>query len=273
MLAVGWWFWGQVSALAQTTTQTVFHVTIHTSQLEGHPGDPFYLQFDLTDASGTSNANSTVVITNFSFGTNTVMGANGGSLGDSVTNNTSGDLGSGVTLTDSALDNLFEEDFVPGGALSFDVYATLSLETNGVSDTFSFSILDEGAEPIPTLDEIGANALLRLTTQDGASVTVESYGTDPGLDPDAGGPPLSFGPLVTLAGSPLPAPPILAGTVSSNAFFTLQWPSAYSSFALQSSVDLLNWSSVPLTPSLSVSNFMVTVPFVDGFGQFFRLAQ
>jgi len=257
-----------LTAAAQTTAQTLYHVTIDTSQLQDHPAGAFSLEFTLIDGAGTGDGNSTIVLTNFNFGTNGVFNgepdANGG---------VSGDLSTNVTLSDTSPENDFTEEFSPGTSLTFDVYATLSLDTNGISDEFEMAIVDQEGERIPTLDTNADNSLVRLTTSDGATISVESYGTDPTLEPVTSGPPVSFGPLVLLNGTTLPGTPMLNLGVNGNGTDTLQWPARFSNFTLQETSDFVTWSPVPIEASTVGTNYNVIVYPADAPYEFYRLAQ
>ena len=268
-VCAGLLLWNGPATRAQATPQTLYHVTLDTSQLPSHPAGLFSLEFSLIDGSGVGNGNSTVVVTNFNFGTN------GAYNGDPSTNGgVSGDLSSAVTLVDTAPESDFAESFIPGNTLTFDVYATLSLETNGVSDEFDISILDSDIEPLPTVDTISNNVLVRMTTSNGVSITVASYSTDPSTDPFASGPPLSFAPLVFLNGTHPPSgSPTLSISLNGDGTATVQWLAVYSNFTLEETPDFINWSYVPIAETLVGNNFDVIVYPSDASAEFYRLVQ
>jgi hypothetical protein len=268
-LCAGLLLWNGPAARAQTTPQTLYHVTVDPSQLQSHPAGLFSLEFSLIDGTGLGEGNSTVVVTNFNFGTN------GAYNGDpSANSGVSGDLSSAVTLVDTAPESDFWESFIPGNTLTFDVYATLTLEANGVSDEFDISILDANIEPIPTLDTISNNVLVRMTTSNGVAITVASFSTDPSTDPIASGPPLSFAPQVLLSGTHAPpGRPTLSISRITNGTATVQWPAVYSNFTLEETPDLVNWSFVPTPETLVGTNFDVIVYPSDAPAEFYRLAQ
>src|SRR5688572_13502410 len=80
----------------------IFDVSLDTTSLAGHEAEPFSAFFQLTDGSGTGDANNTVTISQFGFG------PGGGPAGaPAVAGGGSGNLASSVTLTDSAFLNTF----------------------------------------------------------------------------------------------------------------------------------------------------------------------
>ena len=229
-------------ANAQTTAPLRYHVTIDTSLLAGHPAGPFFLQFSLTDGSGSGDANSTVIVTNFNFG---VDGQEGGE--PDTTGGASGDMTLGVSLTDSAADNEFIEGFQPGVTLTFDVQASLSLDQGTNSDEFDIALLDNLVERVPTLDTNSENILVRLTTSDGVSINLENYTSDPSLDPEASSPPLGFGAMVVPAGTTPPAgSPTLTMTPNSDGTATVAWPAVFGSYLLEQTTDFITWTYTPL---------------------------
>jgi hypothetical protein len=267
-LGAGLLFWNNSAARAQTATaQFLYHVTMDTTQLEGHPAGPFSLQFTFLDGSAGGDGSSGVLVTNFNFG------ANGDVEGNAEDDSSAGDLLSGVTLTNTTPECDFSEVFDAGSTLTFDIHATLTLSGSG-SDELDIAILDSEGLTIPTLDTNDDNALIRMTTLDGVSITVETYGTDPGMAPLASGPPVSFGPQVLLDGTFPPVPPILTISQSiADGTDTIQWPAVDSSFTLQESPDLFHWTEVAITPALVNTNSTVVVFPVDAPMQFYRLAQ
>ena len=268
-VCAGLLLWNSPAARAQTTPQTLYHVTVDTSQLQGHPAGLFSLEFSIIDGTGLGEGNSTVVVTNFNFGTN------GAYDGDPSTNGgVSGDLSSAVTLVDTAPESEFAESFIPGNTLTFDVYAALSLDTNGLSDEFDISILDSENAPLPTLDTITNNVLTRMTTSNGAAITVASYSTDASTEPFASGPPLSFAPLVLLNGTHPPSgSPTLTIMLNGDGTATVQWLAVYSNFTLEESADLLNWSFVPAPETVVGTNLDVIVYPSVAPAEYYRLAQ
>jgi hypothetical protein len=259
-------------ANAQTTPPTLYHVTIDTSLLAGHPAGPFFLQFTLTDGSGTGDANSTVIVTNFNFGLDGQESGEPDTLGG-----VSGDMSLGVTLTDSAADNEFVEGFLPGVILTFDVLASLSLDQGTNSDLFDIALLDNLEERVPTLDTNSENILVRLTTSDGGSINLENYTTDPSLDPQAGGPPLGLGALVLLDGTTAPAgTPTLTLTPNSDGTATLAWPAVYGAYLLEQTTDFITWTYSPLEAVTVGANATVVISPNDPDEpslQFYRLTQ
>jgi hypothetical protein len=254
-------------ARAQTTPLLLYHVTMDTSQLQGHTAGPFSLQFTFIDGSGLGDSNGAVIVTNFNFG------AGGDVEGASDDDNSGGDLTSFVTLTDDTPECDFSEQFDAGTNLTFDLYATLSLDAGLLSDEFQIAILDSESQRIPTLDTNDEDVLVRLTTSNGFSITVETYGTDPAVNPVASGPPVSFGPLVLLDGTAPPGPPTLNITLNADGSAAVCWPALYSDFTLQETADFTNWISTPIEPATIGTNSTVLVDPSEAPLQYYRLAQ
>ena len=139
-------------------------VSLDTSQLATNYTGPFGLDFELVGSSG-----NTVTLSNFSFG--------GGMAGPGLaftTGGASGALTGGVTLDDtSSFFSDFNQQFTPGGMLSFAVSTTLN--SGGFPDSFSMVIFREydavhgydpfagtGGTPIATTDPSGSNTFLSL---------------------------------------------------------------------------------------------------------------
>ncbi|MDB6152369.1 MAG: sorting protein [Chthoniobacteraceae bacterium] len=121
-----------------------YHISINTSSLTSNPGAPFSLDFQLNGGGPLSN---TATVTNFDFG--------GGSVDSGAFPVTfglaSGSIGSSLSLTansSSAFNELYQE-FIPGSVLQFDVAITNNVNAP-TPDAFSFSILDQNLESIPT---------------------------------------------------------------------------------------------------------------------------
>jgi hypothetical protein len=143
-----------------------FGVNVDTSSLVGSPAGPFQIGFVLIDASGLGDANNTVDIANFAFG-----GGAAGSVDPSASiGGESGDLLSGITLTDSSPLNSFASEFTPGSSLSFMVTMTTNQDASlhpsvGLpGDQFDFFILsgdNPGGSllPLATTDPTGTDTL------------------------------------------------------------------------------------------------------------------
>lgn len=260
--------WTAPVTQAQTTAPTLFHVTIDTSQLVNHPAGAFALQCTLVDGSGNGDGNSTVMLTNFNFGTNGFYNGDPDEDGG-----TTGDMSTNVTLTDTSAQNDFTEPFTVGNTLTFDVYTTLSLDTNGVPDDFEIAIVDSEEQRLPTVDTNEADALIRLSTTNGVTVNVEAYGTDPSVDPFASPPAVDFGPEVLLAGTTLSGTPALTINANSDGSATVAWPAAYTSFVLEETPDLVNWTNVPNETVISGTNLTMQVFPANAPCEFYRLVQ
>jgi PEP-CTERM motif len=135
---------GAATASPAEATSISFRVQVNTAPLVGSPLAPLFLDFALTDGSGTLAVPNTVVINNFNFGGGSAVGS------PTLAGGASGSLAASVTLSDSA--NFFNElfqQFTPGNSLSFDVTATTNADPIS-PDAFSFAILDKNLFNLPT---------------------------------------------------------------------------------------------------------------------------
>ena len=127
-----------------SATSIAFHVQVTTAPLIGNPAGPFYLDFALTDGSGTLAVPNTVTILDFNFAGGSPVGA------PTLTGGASGNLSSSVTLTDNtSFFSEFFQQFTPGTALGFDVIATTNADPVS-PDAFAFAILDKNLNNLPT---------------------------------------------------------------------------------------------------------------------------
>lgn len=118
---------------ASLPVQATMLVTVDTSGLIAHPAGPFHLAFQFND--GTGAHDNTVTLSHFDFHGGSAVGAAEGYGG------VSGDLVSGITLTDSEPFNELYQRFAPGARLSFHLSMT-SVFTGLIPDVFGFAILD-----------------------------------------------------------------------------------------------------------------------------------
>src|SRR5262245_9556052 len=171
-----------------------FHVSLDTSLLIDHPSRPFYVEFQLNDGSGTDDGNNTARIDNFQFGggaAEPAMDMSGGASGDLLT---------GVEITDSAFFNQFLQQFRAGTELSFDVRLSTLVDLGPQPDQFSFAILDCARVEIPTTSP--ANALLSIDINDRPAIQTFS-GTPDGVLACTGAPSILLpAPRVTLIDEP-----------------------------------------------------------------------
>jgi len=123
-----------------------FRVTLDTSPLIEHPAEPFSIEFQLNDGSGTGDANNRARVSNFNFGSGSV-----GRMLPTLVGGAAGDLSAAVTLCDSGFLNEFFQEFIPGNTLSFTVTLTTGVDPGPQPDRFSFAILDCATVEIPTL--------------------------------------------------------------------------------------------------------------------------
>ena len=138
------------------TADLLLTETFDTSPLLTSPAAPFSLAFVLTDGGGSGDRNNTAMLSNFAFG--------GGSAGAVflTLGGATGDLLSGVTLTDSSFFNALSSSFTPGTTLGFQLALTTKIDPGGTPDQFSVVILRSDGSPVPTTDPTGANSLLTV---------------------------------------------------------------------------------------------------------------
>jgi hypothetical protein len=127
---------------------------------------------------GSELGNNTAVLSNFIFGTG---GAAGGT--PFVLGGASGDLTSGVTITDSDFANIFIEGFTYGDILQFDLFLTTNVDAGGTPDSFIWSILDTTLSPIPTTSTSALEPLLAIDL-DSANPIVFTFSAAGELSPD-----------------------------------------------------------------------------------------
>ena len=181
------WLLGLVLALTGPAGRAdqVWTVSLDTSQLATDYTGPFALDFELIGSNG-----NTVTLSNFSFG--------GGSAGPGLaflTGGASGDLGSSVSLNDSAnFFSDFNQQFVPGRTLIFTLDSSLVPPPSaGTPDNFSMVIFEAydpvngynpntgmGGTPIPTADPSGADTFFNFNVNGPGSTTVSSYPSSSG---------------------------------------------------------------------------------------------
>jgi hypothetical protein len=147
----------------------IINVSVNTSSLPATPGSE--VVFELNDGSGLGDANNTATLSGFSLG--------GGLAGavDAVNSmgGYSGDLGSGVSLTDSSFTNLSGQFFTPGSTLSFTLDLTTNVDAGGFPDQFSMFVYDPNGNPIAaTTDPTGFDSLLTINV-DSSSPTANDY--------------------------------------------------------------------------------------------------
>jgi hypothetical protein len=146
-------------------------ITLDTSSLPATPGSE--IVFELTDGSGTGDANNTATLSNFSLG-----GGTAGAVDTTTsTGGESGDLGSGVALTDSSFLNVFAQFFTAGADVSFLLDLTTNVDAGGTPDQFSAFIFDPSANPIATTsDPTGFDSLFAINI-DSSNPTFNNYDT------------------------------------------------------------------------------------------------
>jgi hypothetical protein len=132
----------------------------------GNASGPFQIDLQLTDGSGTGDANYTATVTGFNFGGGALLGT------PTNTGGVTGSLSSTVTLVDSGFFNNFQQSFTAGSTLSFMVDLTTNLDAGGTPDAFTFAILDSLGNNISTSDPGGSLLTVNL---DSAKPTVTTF--------------------------------------------------------------------------------------------------
>jgi hypothetical protein len=181
------------SARADRADVVTYRVSLNTSSLIGHAAGPFSIAFQLTDGSSLGDANNTITISNVDFG--------GGAAGIATAfGGATGSLGSTVTLTDSSFLNFFIQQFSPGTHLNFQVTTTNNVDAGGTLDGFSFSILDNTGQELPTQAGIPFFNPFVTITINSSHPTLQTFAADTTQAPAGGGPPLSIAaPIVSTA--------------------------------------------------------------------------
>ncbi len=184
--------WGWLLGLAlfavgsSAAADVTWTVTVDTSQLASSYAGPFGLDFELAGGNG-----NTVTLGNFSFGA-------GGAAGPGAafaSAGASGDLGSGVVLDDTSSFLVdFNQQFTPGGTLSFTVDSTaVPAPSGGFPDSFSMVIFygydpTNGYSPsggpvppvIPTADPTGPDTFVTISIDGPDSTTAAGYSSTDG---------------------------------------------------------------------------------------------
>lgn len=172
--------------LTASAAPITYNISLNTAPLAGHLAGPFALNFQLTDGSGTNDANNTVTLSGFQFGV-------GGSATGTPTRvgGVTGTLASSVTLTDSSFFNSFTQPFVPGSRLSFTALVTTNVDAGPQPDEFSFAILDRTGIELPTAGPFDVFALIDINST--TAPTVRTFASDPSRIPAGGGPVITTG--------------------------------------------------------------------------------
>jgi hypothetical protein len=144
------------------------NVTVDTSGLPSSPGSE--IVFFLTDGSATGDDNNTATLTGFGFGGGSAGAVDIANTGGGVT----GDMTSGVSITDSSFGNTLAQFFAAGTSLSFLLDLTTNVDAGPTPDQFGFAILDPTGNPIPTSDPTGDDNLL-VVNIDSSSPGITSY--------------------------------------------------------------------------------------------------
>jgi hypothetical protein len=120
-------------------------VTVDTSGLSGN----LTLDFYLTDGSGTGDGNTVVSIGDFLFGGGGVVPGTISTFGSAT-----GDISSGISLTDANFFSEWQQQFTAGSQLAFSASLNPSSVDSPFPDGFGF-LIDE----VPTTDTLAGNIL------------------------------------------------------------------------------------------------------------------
>jgi hypothetical protein len=158
----------------------IWTVSVCTSEMAAGYTGPFAIDFELVGTNG-----NTVTLNNFSFG------AGGAGPGPAfLTGGASGDLGSTVSLNDSAnFFSDFNQQFTPGGMLTFTMDSTLVAPPSGGSPDSFFMVIFHGYDvvngfdpitgtggtPIPTTDPTGNDTFFNFSINGPGSTLVSSF--------------------------------------------------------------------------------------------------
>ncbi len=166
-----------------------YNFTLNTSGLISSPAGPFSLAFQLTDGSFVGDGNNTVELSKVEF-------AGGGLSGPATeVGGVTGDLSSFATLTDNTFFSYLIQPFNPGVTLSFGISGTSNVDAGGGVDNFSFSILDNTGQQLPTYGGDIApffDVFLNIDF-DSPNPTISVFASDPTRTPAGGGSPISTG--------------------------------------------------------------------------------
>ncbi len=153
--------------------QVDLQFNLNTSALEGL--GTFNLAFQLSDGSGTGDANNTVMLSDFDF-----YGGSAAAPPALLFGGAAGSLQSGISITDSdPFFNAAIQGFTPGTNLSFVAIFTNNADVGPFDDMFSLSLLDGDFNGIPTLDPSGNDTLITITLDGTMTPAVPGFpGTD-----------------------------------------------------------------------------------------------
>lgn len=186
----------------------VLNISVTTGSLIAHPAAPFYIQFQLTDGSGTNDGNNVAVVDDINFG----AGGSAGLLFDPAVGDVTGDLSSSVTLKDTQFLSMFTQSFNPGNTLSFRLTFTNNVDAGGTPDGFTFYILDSSLSPLPTLEPFLQDFIFSVDI-DGSPASQQFYGGDTSRSPAAGGDAIDFAVRSSVVSNPEPATLWMVGGV------------------------------------------------------------
>jgi hypothetical protein len=188
------------AALARLASAETITVSLDTSGLIGHPAGPFSLEFQLTDGSSLGDGNNTFQLTSFLFDSGSAQGS------PTLQGSASGDLTSGVTLTDASFLNKLTQQFSPGSSLSFVIQYTTNVDSGSPPDEFGFEILDSSGAALPSTSfaTLGFDSQLIIDI-DSSNPAAQTFALDNTTPPAAGGSPITMdAPTVTPGGPPPP---------------------------------------------------------------------
>ena len=159
--------WVSLLAAGTCRADVFYNFSLDTSGLAGNANGPFALDFQLTSDDTTSGVVNTAMLSLFVFGAGGGPGV-GSPFSDS--GNTSGDLSSTVALNTSggSVFNEFSQYFAPGSMLTFHLDLTNNPQSSGTPDEFTFQLIDNTLNEVPTTDPSGSDSLVIIDLTGGA---------------------------------------------------------------------------------------------------------
>jgi hypothetical protein len=185
-----------VALLPPFASADSFDVSVNTSSLSGSTQ---IIAFGLTNNDGVTD--NTISLGGFNFGTggSADSGTDDCTLGGFLTGaGCSGNLASGVTLTDSADEVFFDQEFTAGSSLSFEMTTTNAF-ASGIPDGFAMYVCNTTLSSCYS-DDSNTTAMLVLGLT-GSPLTPSSFTLNAATAQDLPAP------VVTAAGATVPEPP------------------------------------------------------------------
>lgn len=171
-----------LSTTAAHADLIAYNVTLDTSLLAANKSSqgPFAVDFQLSDgSSGDGVNNNTATVSGFAL--------TGGALTGSgnPTGSVSGDLSSGLTLSDNGLLNDFNQAFTPGSSLSFvlDLTTNVSPSEQTTPDEFAFTVYSNNFTSLASLAVIDISGPTPAVSSSGGSLGNGVLVPEPNVQP------------------------------------------------------------------------------------------